>query len=99
MIKDGLSNNHAELHVISSMYLTANPEQSTDWWKADLATFGLGMAWEVKDSFVPREKQAIGAAKALQKATCWLMPWALSPTGQWEPSRRSENTFNRRTLD
>lgn len=111
MIKDGLPNNHAELHAISSMYLTANLEQSMQWWKADLFTFGLGVAWEVKDGFIPYEKAGYWGgegfasgdlmADALGIVTHRLavLVWNKITTGEWNPSRRSENIFDRQTLD
>lgn len=54
--KDGHPNAYAELHFLSASYLSTTMDVDMTWWKADLLTMGLGVAWEVKDALVPYEK-------------------------------------------
>ena len=43
------------LHFVGSSYLAGVFDNTMPWWKADLATLGLGVGWEVKDALIPWE--------------------------------------------
>ena len=48
------------LHGIANFYAVKKFEDfGMKWWQADLTTFTLGVAWEVKDALIPLEKVAV----------------------------------------
>jgi len=55
-------------HLIGSAFLADFFEsRGMEWWKADLAAFGMGLAWEIKDGFVPYETVPVFGAEGFSK--------------------------------
>ena len=47
------------LHSVASGYMAHCFEHRLEWYQADLISFGIGLAWEVKDALVPYEKAGL----------------------------------------
>ncbi|MBN2279633.1 MAG: hypothetical protein JXQ65_03550 [Candidatus Marinimicrobia bacterium] len=55
-------------HLIGSAFLADYFEsRGLVWWQADLAAFGMGLAWEIKDGFVPYESVPVFGAEGFSK--------------------------------
>lgn len=42
-----------QFHIMGSAYMSSLFDNHMEWWKADLLSLGVGVAWEVKDGFIP----------------------------------------------
>ncbi|MCF7885357.1 MAG: hypothetical protein K9M80_02590 [Candidatus Marinimicrobia bacterium] len=55
-------------HAMGSAMLTNSLEKTgLDWWKADLLSFGFGLAWEIKDAHVWYEHNGLVGGEGFSK--------------------------------
>ena len=104
--KDGHPNGYAELHFLSASYLSTTMDVDMQWWKADLLTMGLGVAWEVKDALIPYEKagylggEGFGTGDLIADLTgvvthrLTILVWNKLIHGKWDLNRQPRNTLN-----
>ena len=45
-----------QFHIMGSAYMSSLFDNHMEWWKADLLSLGVGVAWEVKDGLVPYDQ-------------------------------------------
>ena len=54
-------------HATASYIIADLFDGKIAWWKADLITLGIGVMWEVKDSFLPHEKVGLLGGEGFSK--------------------------------